>query len=87
MRTIYKYAVNDVENFLETPCDIQWLSVQAQFGRFTARALVDPASAIRPRRVIRRGTGWEIHPPVGAYIGTVQSEGGLFVWHFFDLDA
>lgn len=88
MLTIWKFPV------MESPADrpeivmpagARLLCVQTQFGQPHLWALVDPDRSQVRRGLLICGTG---HPvaaeETAVYIGTVQVEGGRWVFHIFD---
>lgn len=91
-RTIYKYNLSDAcrlnSGAVEMPEHAFFLSVQMQHGNVTLWAMVDPDAKMATRRFRIFGTGHEItgFPSVN-HIGTVQEEGGRFVWHVFEMFA
>lgn len=61
------------------------LCVQMQGSSLCLWAKVDPTARPVNREVLVIGTGQSFSLTlVGRYIGTVQTEGGLFIWHVFE---
>jgi hypothetical protein len=58
------------------------LTLQVQYDEPTLWAIVDPDQKLISRRFIVVGTGHEVPPDVGAYVGTWQPRG--FVFHLFE---
>jgi hypothetical protein len=81
MKTIYKYLIQSGETLM--PADAQILSTGGQAGELYVWALVNPESPPAPRRLRVIGTGWPNQNYEGAFIGTVQTAGGM-VFHVFD---
>lgn len=83
MKTIYKYAAPVKDDLtIRMPVGAQVLCVQVQGDGPQIWALVDSDGETEMRRFRWRGTG---HPAegLGRYIGTVQLQGGLLVFHLF----
>lgn len=87
-QVIYKYEVSIADtSSIEMPKGAQLLSVQVQGDWPQPWALVDPSRPKVRRKLTLLGTG---HPlpvpgePVMHYIGTVQMNGGAFVFHLSD---
>ena len=88
MNKIMKYEVHlgseslD-ETVLSIPAGAQFLSIQAQAGRFVLWALVNTNNE-KVRRVVYAIATSDNIPgePALEYIATVQQ--GIYVWHFFE---
>lgn len=82
--TIWKFPIRvAARQVVRMPEGSRVLSVQRQGGSPCAWAMVNPSAPSAPVEILCFGTG---HPvgPVGAFLGTVQSEGGgELVFHFF----
>lgn len=74
MLTIWKFPLgNGGDQVIDMPEAAHILCVQ------------DPEAPLETRRIYIRGTGHEMGvAAVRQYIGTIQQQGGLFVWHIFD---
>lgn len=80
---IFKYrAVVRDEGSVVMPIGAKILTVQIQVDTPYFWALVDPGAGLEDHKYSVRGTG---HPAdgLGAYIGTIQTDGGL-VFHYFE---
>lgn len=86
MRTIHKYQLRDIGvNVVAMPPDSVILTAQMQNNIPTLWALVDTdAKPWEQRTFFVIGTGMEMPPGSGDYIGTVQEYNGL-VWHVFEI--
>jgi len=86
-QTIWKLPLPMADELrLQMPQGAEILCVQLQAGIPTiwVRCDDDPAFAGRVHRVLQwRGTGHNADG-TGAYVGTVQLEGGALVFHLFD---
>lgn len=85
MRTIYKYPVALVpEQVIALPRGYRILSVQNQDDRLRLWAMVETDERPTVPVLIRIiGTGHPVPDAVGVYLATVQTDGGMFVWHVF----
>ena len=83
MKKIWKYALKDSDAEYEIPEGGRILSVQMQGGGLTMWALVDIDAKREKRRVTVYGTGHDLPPYPGRYVGTVQASPAL-VWHIFE---
>lgn len=81
MKTIYKYEAYGGAR-VDLPAGAQILTLGVQDGWVYVWALIDTEAPTRPVRFTRVGTGWEMHPDPGTYVGTYHEAGGL-VWHVF----
>lgn len=85
-KRIYKYPLQITDKQeIELPVTAEVVAVQAQGDELFFWAAVDISEKTKPRvfRVI--GTGHDI--PDGKflhYLGTVQTHGGVLVWHVFE---
>lgn len=86
MKTIWKYPIQieDRQTIL-VPQGAELLTVQMQNNAPFVWALVNPDNTEMPRVLDLYGTGHPIkdYGP-GKYVGTFQSNGGMFVWHLFE---
>jgi len=86
MKTIYKYKLDDVgEKTIQMPENAVFLSVQVQHGEIGMWFMVDTGNADVSRQFSIVGTGWELPNYPTQYLGTVQKDEGLLVWHIFEL--
>ena len=85
MKTIWKFPIEIIDvTTLAMPVGAQILCVQAQHNIIQLWALCD-ASAQKERRKFRVFcTGHQVPTDLGHYIGTVQINGGTFVFHVFE---
>ena len=87
MPTIHKFTLSPEElNEIRLPADAEILTVQNQRNKICMWVKLDKSS----QRVVRKfsvlGTGWDIVSKYKLkYIGTVQLEDGLLVFHVFEL--
>lgn len=88
MRTVHKYplAGGTGEHVIPMPAGALLLTIQLQGGMPCLWALIDTERELVKRHLTIVGTGWEMQPQPGRYVGTFQTEGGRFVWHVFDAD-
>lgn len=88
MKKIFKYPVNIVDRQeIEMPEGAEILTVQNQGGVICLWAIVDPEKEKLTRTIRIIGTGHDIadgEAETLIYIGTVQTNGGAFVWHIFE---
>jgi hypothetical protein len=85
MSTIWKYPLamrDDVT--IVMPRAAQVLAVDVQFGRPQLWALVDPDGEPETRHFAVVGTGNPCGLSSTDYIGSVQLDGGAFVFHVFE---
>lgn len=84
MRTIYKYPIPLCDtSYIELPQNAQVLTVGVQYGDLYLWAAVDPEEPLRKWKFSVYGTGRQIPDNPGKYLGTVQLNGGAFVFHVF----
>jgi len=87
MKTIYKYQVGARSNApFQIPKGFKFLDVQIQGPNVVAWALVDTNCPLVEVTFRVYGTGHEVTSPDiyrDQFVGTFQTEGGLFVWHVF----
>lgn len=84
MRTIWKFPLAMVERQpVMMPRVSRILALQNQGGIPTIWAEVDPESPAITATVTLVGTGREVPADSGDYVGTVQEQGGMFIWHFY----
>jgi hypothetical protein len=87
MKTVWKFPLaSTVVTKLQLPVGAQVLTVQMQYDEPQLWVLVDPQAPKEERRFQLVGTGHEFEPQ-GAlkYINTIQVQGGLFVFHLFEV--
>jgi hypothetical protein len=87
-KTIWKFIleVKDFQTF-EMPIYAEILSVQMQVTHGCLWALVDPNAEIEERHFEIFGTGNPVGCDMGIdrrYIGSYQTDGGMYVWHVFE---
>lgn len=90
MRTIWKFDVEMHDSFsIHLLPDAEVLSVQMQHGTPKLWVLTEP-HAILPdaptvlRKFFLHGTGHQVHPDAGRFIGTFQMAAGALVFHLFE---
>lgn len=87
MKTIWKFPILLlVETSVEMPKGARILTVQAQLDQPQVWAVVDPEAPREMRRFrwIATGRPEEDYAFDGVYLGTVQLQGGGFVFHLFE---
>lgn len=85
MKSIWKFPLQITdEQTLEIPKYSEMLAVQVQNGVPCLWARVDPTASKETRKIITHGTGHQVPPATGQYIGTYQVAGGDLVFHVFD---
>jgi hypothetical protein len=86
MKTIYKYKIVP-HTELDIPFGSEFLSVQEQHGESVAWFLVDDTiNRVMKRRVFNcYGTGHPVPDDPGKYLGTFQLNGGMLVFHLFEV--
>lgn len=88
---IWEYDVSQIGQpfSVEMPSGAQLLTVQLRHGQAVLWARVAPDAARCRRGLLLMPTGGEPYPagwpPLGPYVGTIQTHGGSLVWHLFDL--
>lgn len=87
MRSVYKYTLEEADRMeLDLPVGAEILSIQYQHGQPRLWALVDTAETRTETRFLRMaGTGHAIMEGGLKFISTVVTEGGMLVFHFFEL--
>jgi hypothetical protein len=90
MKTIHKFPVplTDAIIAIVMPKGAKILTLQVQMGKSCIWAEVDTKAEPENRRFRWTGTGHEI--PKGSailpdYVGTVQTDGGAYVFHLYEL--
>lgn len=78
----YQLAVDDVQHF-SAPRNAKPLSVQMQRGVPTLWMHVDPNEPLEIATVSTYGTGHQMPPNPGEYVGTYQTLDGSLVFHVF----
>lgn len=84
---VWKYPVpivGDGRVTLSVPGGVV-MSVQMQRGEPCLWMGVDPEMPKQERCFEWVGTGHDVPSHVIQYVGTVQSNGGVFVWHLFEV--
>jgi hypothetical protein len=91
MKAIWKYPL-DLNVFsrarqweFDVPKGATPLCLQMQHGTPTLWMMVDAKAPTENRRFTMYGTGHEMPEDPGQYIGTFQLDGGLFVFHVFEV--
>jgi hypothetical protein len=84
MKTIYKYtlAING-DDLIQLPKHSTILSLQVQNNKPCIWVLIDPNEAMEDIHFVTYGTGHEIRPGLGDFVGTYQLNDGEFVFHVF----
>lgn len=87
MKRIYKYPFqNRRVADIYLPVGAQVLTVQEQHGDLVLWALVEPDNDVEKRSFVTVLTGVEsFNWPDPTYLATIQSEGGTFVRHVFEV--
>ncbi len=81
---IWKYILPLAdEAVIPMPKGAHVLDVQAQRNEICMWALVDPGAERVDRAFAIRATGAPVGA-VGSYVGTVQTNNEMFVWHIFE---
>lgn len=84
--TIWKFALKVTESQeIKLPKGASFLSCQFQRDELMLWAVVEPMEDLETRMIYIVGTGRSmpyLNLPT-SYIGTVQQDGGRFVWHVF----
>ncbi len=84
MNIVYKYPLNSPYNTtIEMPRGAKILCIQLQHDVPCLWALVDPKAEEVPRVCSVYGTGHTMVDGPGDYIGTLQFNDGVLVFHFF----
>ena len=87
---IHKYPIDvaDVQD-IDLPSRAKILSFQIQYDVPCIWALVDIEAPMKPRRLHLVGTGHRREEDFfkGKFIGTVQADNGMLVWHLFEEEA
>lgn len=76
-------AVTD-EQQVRLPADANILAVATQNGVPCIWALVDPEKPLTDHRIYTHGTGHDVSPNAGRYVGSYQLHGGQLVFHIFE---
>jgi hypothetical protein len=88
MNTIWKFTLPpERDAVVRMPKGATILSVQGQFGEFTAWAVVDPGAEPEARTILILGTGHPVPDGEWDHISTFQMGGGNFVFHAFEKRA
>lgn len=85
MRTIHKYQLQ-IEQHQEIQLHegAEILCLQVQNNDPFLWMMVDTQRPMVSMRIITHGTGHEVHPDAGRYLGTYQLNDGQFVFHCFE---
>lgn len=83
---VWKYPI-PLEDWPELPMPLgaDVLCVQMQGDMPCLWARVDPDAAKTIRQFRWAGTGHQLTPDVGRYVGSVQMMGGALVFHLFEV--
>ena len=86
-KVIWKFPLYLGDNAIGVPdVDARILSLQMQGDTPTLWILLDPSAKTPITRYFKfYGTGHTTQDPIGAYIGTVQLEGGRYIFHLFEV--
>ena len=83
-RKIYKYTLGP-ESEVELPMQAEILCVHEQGEDICLWALVNPQNEVEKRTFLSFGTGHKVSDLPLRYVGTSFLEGGLLVFHTFEL--
>lgn len=85
MQTVYKYPlyVGGLQT-ISMPTGAEVLSAQVQRGQICLWALCNPEAQREDRTFAIYGTGHPVEDTPGKFLGTVQLEGGAFIFHVFE---
>lgn len=86
-KQIWKFEIDKNNIIIEMPKDAEILTVQPQNGQICIWALVTPDNVKESRYFEVYATGHTIRYDMGVerkYIGTIQIDGGSWVWHLFE---
>lgn len=84
-KVVHKYQILDQlpVQILSLPAGAVPLHLAFQFGFLCLWCLVDSDAPMQERTVYIYNTGHSINPSDVTYVGTVQEEEGVYVWHVF----
>lgn len=84
-REIWKYDIDEGQQFIKMPKGAKHLTVQMQHNTPRIWVIVDPNADREDRLVSVIGTGHSIPDSrlLGEYVGTFQLANGLLVFHVF----
>lgn len=82
---IYKYPLSFLGNRISLPKNAQPLCVKLQRDIPCLWAMVDPNEPVHPVKVECVPTGCTVPDNVDKYLGTVLTDNGTYVFHFFTL--
>lgn len=87
VKSVYKYPLEITDSqTVWMPKGSEILSLQVQSGCPFIWALTDPNAVPEERTFEVYGTGHDIqHISSRTYVGTVQTNGGMLVWHVFEI--
>ncbi len=86
--TIHKYPFTPadvVEVMLPKGAQILHCAFQESAGKWCLWAMVYPSQPLKPRLIRMAGTGHDLESALGRFINTSLSNGGQFVFHFFEV--
>jgi hypothetical protein len=85
-QTVWKFPLLVCDDqIILMPDQAEILCVQRQGELACLWALVDPHETLVPRRFFVVGTGHELPQRNLKYVGTFQTDDGVFVWHVFEV--
>ena len=86
-KEIWKFPINLHESisYVSMPIDAEILDIDIQLGKIQVWAIVDPNVGTENRSFSIYGTGQRIDMEGKKYLKTVQADGGIFVWHIFEI--
>lgn len=87
MNAIWKFAIGPGTQILRLPEGAKLLTIQMQHGNPQLWALVntDPNLPPQDHTILVVGTGYPFSVEKSEYIATFQMEGGMLVWHAFEI--
>ena len=80
--TIWKFKINEL-HLINAPIGIKILSVGRQFNNYYIWGIVNKSNPLADKEIVIRGTGQTFEGTEGDFIGTVISNEGRLVVHFF----
>jgi hypothetical protein len=88
VKAIWKYPLKvEAQQTIEMPIGAEILCVQRQGEHACLWAKVAPGGWPTKRTIVIHPTGLEFEEYPGRYIGTFQTQDGLYVWHVFEATA
>lgn len=87
-KTIWKYTLSETISTVLIPKGSKILTVQLQFNEIAIWALINDTETEKEERKFQIiGTGHNINHGPGDYIGTFQMNGGMYVFHVFEVKS